>query len=654
MKIRRSIYEHFHWLQSFLMSVTIISIVSVNSSAHGIDANSEIDTRTVSLDTSKDSTLSFGISPYLDGIVFNSNRVGKEDLWMGSDYSGYLQKLSSTETSKHSSTSDNVQLIKSIAGEVNAPEECRYGVLSVLSLVYPWQGDVELGNVQCLEIRLQKGEFVRAVVEMDTSGIEDLAMFDIEIYAPGDAGLIQSSHVSTATHTRQNVSWGAAAEGSYHLLLRNFYVWPENLSKLPARVWIQSLESPDQVKARSEALVRDPRVDWLRENSNPIRSISPEDTDFTDLEQLHENLDGVRVVLLGEAGHNAGTDFLARSRLVKFLHHEMDFDVLAFEAPLHGMAVAWDSVRAGAPVRDALRLGLWGFWSHAEQMQPLVNYIGEQAAGERPLEVAGFDYRPWIDPWTRNTPAQFAEDLVDFLRREGLQSPLADPESPEYDILKVLAGQRNFEEQPGQQQQALFLQAINETVVRLESLTEMEGRFWAEALRGLGCFVRDQAGFGEGAEPDCFRDYQMGKHLLWLINERYSDRKIIVWAATAHIMRDPEYMHAGSGTGPAMGKLLWDEIGEESYAIGMTSYAGMEGDIVTDQHHLSEFEQLMEAAGFDYAFVNLRKAAREGSWLSGSFPARPRGHHTEVRRWSDFLDAFLFVREQEPSRQVED
>jgi erythromycin esterase len=537
---------------------------------------------------------------------------------------------------------------EAVAQELQLPEECRSGVLSALSIVQPWRGAVEREQVHCLQLRLEEGEFVRTVVEADTAGFaNDMAGFGVEVYAPGWSTPVLSLFVSDRAGL--NLSWEASAGGSYYILLR--YVFSE-APEIPARVWIESVESPDQVKARREALARDARVDLLRENAHPIRSISPDDTDFSDLEFLRHALRDVRIVLLGEADHNAGTDFTARSRLVKFLHQELDFDVLAFEAPLHGTALAWYSIRAGAPVRDALRTGLWGFWSHAEQMQSLVAYIGEQAGGDRPLEVAGFDNRPWIDPWRRNTLPRFAVELGEFLRTQGTPGALGDPGSPEFAILEVLAGQRAFDPQPAPEEQTAFLRAIEATVAELEASTEKAARFWAEALRGVGCHARYEGGIGDAREDErCFRDVQMGEHLLWLANERYPDRKIIAWAATSHVMRAPEY-HDGRVTGPAMGKVVWDALGEESYAIGMTSYRHTEDSFITDQHPAPEFEELMEAAGFDHGFVDLRQAAREGTWLGGSFLARPNGHLTEQRIWSEVLDALFFVREQEPRRQV--
>jgi erythromycin esterase len=539
----------------------------------------------------------------------------------------------------------------STGAELNIPEECRSGTITSLSLLRPWQEEVELGEVHCLAVELEAGEYVRAVMEMDDE-LEEVVILTVELHAPAYSKPVLQTGLSTATYTRQPLSWEASMGGPHYVILHNLYIWPETLTSVLVRVWIETVEPAALVEARREALAADRRVGWLQENALPVRSISPDDSDFSDLEFLQEVLKDVRIVMLGEADHSAGTDFLARSRLVKFLHQEMDFDVLAFEAPLYSMDVAWDSIRVGAPVRDALRIGLWGFWSHAEQMQSLVRYIGEQAAGDRPLEVAGFDYRPWIYPSTRNTPPLFARDLAGFLREQGMETPLADSTSSEYGILEVLAAQSGFENVPDPEEQAAFFRALVEAVVELENSQADEGPFWAEALRGVRCHTRVGVGSVDDTAPQCFRSEQMGRHLLWLANERYQDRKIIAWAATGHVSRDHAGI-AGYRPGPAMGKPVWDALGDESYAIGTVSYRGTENQIVTDQHPLPEFEQVMEAAGFDYALVDLRAAAREGSWLGGTFLARPYGHHTEERRWSDILDALLFVREQEPRRQIE-
>jgi erythromycin esterase-like protein len=91
------------------------------------------------------------------------------------------------------------------------------------------------------------------------------------------------------------------------------------------------------------------RVAWLSENAVRIRTVDPAKDDFADLEPLRETLKGVRVVLLGEQNHGDGTTFLAKTRLIRFLHEKMGFDMLAFESGLYDCAKAWDALARDRP-----------------------------------------------------------------------------------------------------------------------------------------------------------------------------------------------------------------------------------------------------------------------------------------------------------------
>lgn len=76
-------------------------------------------------------------------------------------------------------------------------------------------------------------------------------------------------------------------------------------------------------------------------------------------------------------------------------------------------------------------------------------------------------------------------------------------------------------------------------------------------------------------------------------------------------------------------------------------------NIIEDQDPSFEFEELMNAAGYKFGFVNLRKAREKDQWLGGTFAARPL-LQTFVAPWSEMLDALFFIQTQEPSRKVED
>ncbi len=89
------------------------------------------------------------------------------------------------------------------------------------------------------------------------------------------------------------------------------------------RVQLESLESPELYAARARAVETDPRIRSLSNHMLKLNSIDPEDDDFSDLLPLRELLKGVRIVLLGEAEHGDGADFLAKTRAsgIKWFWH---------------------------------------------------------------------------------------------------------------------------------------------------------------------------------------------------------------------------------------------------------------------------------------------------------------------------------------------
>jgi len=104
--------------------------------------------------------------------------------------------------------------------------------------------------------------------------------------------------------------------------------------------------------------VRASRIAWLNAHAGVLRSIDIADDDFADLEPFAKAVGDARIVMLGEATHGDGTTFLAKSRLVRFLHERMGFDVLAFESGLYDMRKAWERMQSGENPHKAIRRGV--------------------------------------------------------------------------------------------------------------------------------------------------------------------------------------------------------------------------------------------------------------------------------------------------------
>ena len=162
------------------------------------------------------------------------------------------------------------------------------------------------------------------------------------------------------------------------------------MGKLPLFTLLCSIVACSQAQ-EIVSPVGDFRVTWLKQHAVPIRSVDPNDEDFTDLEPLGKALGHAHIVQLGEATHGDGATFRAKTRLIKFLHEKHSFDVLAFESGLYDCRKVWELLRGGMEPYDAFQQGVYQLWSMSDQVRPLIEYAGREAKGEHPLEICGFD-----------------------------------------------------------------------------------------------------------------------------------------------------------------------------------------------------------------------------------------------------------------------
>jgi erythromycin esterase-like protein len=70
--------------------------------------------------------------------------------------------------------------------------------------------------------------------------------------------------------------------------------------------------------------------DYVKSNTVRLSSINPDSIDYSDLAPIGRAIGDARVVMLGEQDHGDAPTFLAKARLIKYLHEKKGFNVLAF------------------------------------------------------------------------------------------------------------------------------------------------------------------------------------------------------------------------------------------------------------------------------------------------------------------------------------
>lgn len=406
----------------------------------------------------------------------------------------------------------------------------------------------------------------------------------------------------------------------------------------------------------------DPRVQWLAEHASALRTLDPEDDDFADLEPFGAAIGSARVVQLGEQSHGDGATFLMRCRLIRYLHARLGFDVLVFESGMFDCMRMGAALLEGVSAAEAAPLGLFALWSQSAECLPALEYVGSTAGTEHPLELAGMDPQ-FSGEAAREMPAW----LVDFL--DAADPGLLD-DATRADLLGIVTALLS----PGGATEAHHL-AVGVASELLDPPAkavlarhgERATAFASRVVLNLRTFLelmplyRSQEGMAKASN---LRDEAMGANLVWLANEHFRGRKLIVWAASRHEAHalpkvdtgSPQASYAGYRT---QGDVLHEALGQDAYTVFFTAYDGLAGVCGRPSGPIGPaaegtLEALCHATGQPLLFVDLRVArAAGGEFLGEPLGARPFGYMPCVARWGEIGDAFVFTDVMVPSTLAE-
>lgn len=405
------------------------------------------------------------------------------------------------------------------------------------------------------------------------------------------------------------------------------------------------------------------RLACLEENAIKFKSIKFAKRKHKDLMALKEKIGDARIVMLGEQTHGHGTSHKLKCRLIKFLHEEMDFNVLAWESHLTGCRQMDEAFLNddSSQIWDLVNLGLYGVFSRSKDVFPLFEYIREKRGGENPIIQTGFDFQFS----SIANKYSFAEFISDFFNsaHPGL---LPNDKAKELDTLVSTTDFYSIRQSQVNKllnMSDYLLKLFGDNIQLLNShYPEKETAYLHRALLNLKEYTRYCSYFfaSPRREPpmDCQRDKLMADTLIFLANEYYPDEKIIVWAATYHNMRNQHLIVVKQGFRrygdyAIMGNYIHAEFGDGVYSIAPIAYEGwtewangykysiippaIEGSLSWYFHEL----------GGKYYFLDM-KSIRSTHWLYETLPARPlSSDEFMLSSWPQIVDAFVYIKYSE-------
>ncbi len=401
------------------------------------------------------------------------------------------------------------------------------------------------------------------------------------------------------------------------------------------------------------------RVRWVTEHALAVRSIEPADEDFADLMPLVQVIGKARVVQLGEATHGDGATFLAKGRLVRFLHQVMGFDVMAWESGFFDLRRVDEALRGGLPSAEAAGRGLYPAWRNQESMATL-DYVSASQKTDRPILSVGFDCRV---SGSVNKAEHFPKMIFGFFDR--LDPALLSKEDRErFTALSLavntLPNERYWK--PEIRQYLEIPRRLIETIDRRRADLLVHGSpreidYVRQSLVSLLATEHAILPGGMTLSPDGYRrDQAMAENLLWWLNGPLKDRKVIVWAHNYHVMNS-NYLakdDAFVSKQAPMGQFLKKELGADLYTIGFTSYGGSYLDLDAGGGQpvpARPLETLLHAAGRPYLFLDLAHLPAD-HWLRTPWTASFYMYEPMESTWSRVYDGVFFIDVQKPATQL--
>ena len=372
---------------------------------------------------------------------------------------------------------------------------------------------------------------------------------------------------------------------------------------------------------------------YAQTQGQALRTIDPEAADSSDLTFLAPALQDRRIVALGESGHGVAEFSQAKFRLVKYLHEQLGYDVLAFESSMLSCYLGDESMGELNPA-DVMRNSVFSVWSTTD-VAKLFAYIQSTRGTTHPLTLAGFDIQVGTERELAARPAIF-RDLVAQI------DPAYAPQVFDMDA----AFTQNFRRKAYIRANAAALKPKYEALASFLDvhMAELQSAY---ANRPLLPLVARQAAWGMSAYLDQLsasaahhdatayngRDAAMAINVGVLADRMYPGKKIMLWAHNAHIERDRAAVSGDELSWTNMGHWLAQRYGATYFALGLFMYQGVAAHNDRTLYGIApapgrSVEALAHSTGAAYLFFDLaHPAPGEGAaWMSQPFTVRDWGN----------------------------
>lgn len=406
----------------------------------------------------------------------------------------------------------------------------------------------------------------------------------------------------------------------------------------------QKQASQDQGKASSE---------WWQKNAHPIPLTDENQTvDFSFLKPI---LQDKRVVSLGENFHRVKEYSSVKVAMIKYLHEELGYDVIAFESGMADAAIVFENAnQLDADVM--MGSSIFPVW-HSEETLELFQYIKEQAKGERPLYLAGYDMQ-----FTSNVlPIVISKTLAKLDEQQAKSYKDTDLKAMQelYGMLNIkgtLAKSSNKQAYIKEAKKIInkYVPEYKKSIKFMKDHHKQLSAMYPDNSHMINTMIRsmyDRISFLrmitlEDKASYQFRDQFMFNNLQYLMNTVYKDKKFILWAHNDHLSKNTtkgEILEQGKWTTSfnSLGERLHKQLKDQLYVVGLFMNQGASVAITSmtpfkiEPRPAGSLEHTIMQSGYENTFVDLSAHKQKdafNAWMFEPIYASEDGLTAEVIR----------------------